>query len=149
VETAARKLKAKAVFFAAADKAYVQLYGRAYVESILEHSDVSSLIVLHVIGGAKDLAAIAKALGISSNRLILAGDSFDAGGIKTKCHDAPPKGQSALPIAHFQSVRFMRVGALLRKLQLPLFVSDIDLILQRGVGDLLRSFADSDIVLNE
>jgi hypothetical protein len=149
VQAAAGKLQAKAVFFAAADKAYVELYGRTYIESILEHSDVSSLIVLHVIGGAKQLRDIVRGLGISSNRLFFTADRFDAGSIKTRCFDAPPKGLSTLPIAHFQSVRFLRVGALLQKLQLPVFVSDIDLILQRGVSDLMREFAGADIVLNE
>jgi predicted O-linked N-acetylglucosamine transferase (SPINDLY family) len=146
---AAKSLRAKAVFFAAADKAYIDLYGRQYVDSILEHSDVSSLIVLHVIGGAKTLPAIAKSLGVSSNRLILSGDTFDAGAVKTKCYDAPPKGMSAMPIAHLQSVRFLRVGALLQSLKLPVLVSDIDIILQRGVADLLEQFADHDLVLNE
>ncbi len=149
VQAAAGRLKVKAVFFAAADKAYVELYGRPYIESILEHGDVSSLIILHVIGGAKELEAIARTVGVSNNRLIFAGDTFDASSIKTRCYDAPPKGLSTLPIAHFQSVRFMRVGALLRKLKLPVFVSDIDLILQRGVSDLLQKFGNSDIVLNE
>ena len=149
VQAAAEGLKVKAVFFAAADKAYVELYGRPYIESILEYSDVSSLIILHVIGGAKTLEAIARSVGVSSNRLIFTGDAFDASGIKTRCYDAPPKGLSMLPIAHFQSVRFIRVGALLRKLKLPVFVSDIDLILQRGVSDLLQKFGSSDLVLNE
>jgi predicted O-linked N-acetylglucosamine transferase (SPINDLY family) len=149
VQAAAKSLRAKAVFFAAADKAYIDLYGRQYVESILDNSDVSSLIVLHVIGGAKNLAAIAKSLGFSSNRLILSGDNFDASAIKTKCYDAPPKGMSAMPIAHLQSVRFLRVGALLQSLKLPVLVSDIDIILQRGVADLLDQFADHDLVLNE
>ncbi len=149
VQAAAGKLQAKAIFFAAADKAYVELYGRSYIESILEHSDVSSLLVLHVIGGAKQLRDIVKGVGIVSNRLFFTADMFDAGSIKTRCFDAPPKGLSKLPIAHFQSIRFLKVGALLQKLQLPVFVSDIDLILQRGVSDLMREFASSDIVLNE
>ena len=149
VQAAASRVQAKVTFFAAADKAYVELYGRSYIESILEHSDVSSLIVLHVIGGAKHLRDIVRGLGISSNRLFFTADTFDAGRIKTRCFDAPPKGLSKLPIAHFQSVRFLRVGALLQKLQLPVFVSDIDLILQRGVSDLMREFAGRDIVLNE
>jgi len=46
-------------------------------------------------------------------------------------------------------VRFLRIGALLKKLDLPVFVSDIDLILQRGVKDLLEKFKSCDIVLNE
>lgn len=149
VQAAAKKQRAKAVFFAAADRTYVDLYGRAYIESILDHSDVSSLIVLHVIGGAKNLPAVAKSIGISSSRLIFAGDNFDADSIRTKCYDAPPKGLSALPIAHLQSIRFLRVGALLQRLQLPVFVSDIDLILQRGVKDLTLKYKNHDMVLNE
>ena len=149
IQAAASNLRAKAIFFAAADKAYIELYGRSYIESILEHSDVSSLIVLHVIGGAKQLRDIARCTGISSSRLFFTADVFDASSVKTKCFDAPPKGLSKVPVAHFQSVRFLRVGALLQKLRLPVFVSDIDLILQRGVSDLLQEFGSSDIVLNE
>jgi predicted O-linked N-acetylglucosamine transferase (SPINDLY family) len=149
VQAAAKKLRAKTVFFAAADKTYVDLYGHAYIDSILEHCDVSSMIILHVIGGAKELSRMAKSMGIASDRLIFAGDTFDAGSIKTRCYDAPPKGLSPLPIAHLQSVRFLRVGSLLQKLSLPIFVSDVDLILQRGVGDLIQKFANHDIVLNE
>jgi hypothetical protein len=41
------------------------------------------------------------------------------------------------------------VGALLRNLKLPVLISDIDLILQRGIADLLEKFGTCDIVLNE
>ncbi len=148
VQAVSERLSAKAVYFAAADRSYVDLYGRAYINSILEHSEISSIIILHVIGGAKELQQLAKSMGITSNRLIFAGDPLDIDGIKTKCFDAPPKGQSALPIAHLQSTRFLRVGALLQGLKLPVFVSDIDLILQRGVSDLLQKFQDYDLILN-
>ena len=149
VQAAAKSLKARAVFFAAADRNYVDLYARAYIRSILDHSDVSSLVVLHVIGGAGELQAVAKAVGITSTRLVYAGDMFDAEAVETRCFDAPPKGLSAKPIAHLQSVRFLRLGRLLKGLKLPVFVSDIDLILQRGVEDLLDRFADFDLVLNQ
>jgi hypothetical protein len=110
---------------------------------------VPCLVVVHVIGGMKDLKAVAKSLGITDKRLVFAGDAFDAAAVTTKCYDAPPKGLSAKPIAHFQSVRFLRLGALLQKLDLPVFVSDIDLLLQRGVADLLERCANDDVVLNE
>ena len=148
VQAVSQSLSAKAVYYAAADRTYVDLYGHAYINSILEQSDISSLIILHVIGGAKGLQQLAKSMGITSNRLIFAGDSLDINSIKTRCFDAPPKGHSALPIAHLQSVRFLRVGSLLQKLKLPVFISDIDLILQRGVSDLLQKFDDYDLVLN-
>lgn len=149
VQARAKRLKARAVFFAAADRAYVDLYAGWYVKSILKYCDVNALIVVHVIGGAASLKSIAKSVGINDERLIFAGDTFDAGAVTTKCYDAPPKGLIAKPVAHFQSVRFLRLGALLNKLKLPVFVSDIDLILQRGVADLLDRCAGDDVVLNE
>ena len=149
VQARARKLKAKAVFFAAADAKYVELYARWYIKSVLKYADVSSLIVVHVIGGAGHLKSIAKSLGVADERLILTGDRFDAASVRTKCYDTPPKGLIAVPVAHFQSVRFLRLGALLDKLKLPVFVSDIDLILQRGVKDLLQRADGADVMFNE
>jgi FkbM family methyltransferase len=145
----ARRLGAKAVFYAAADRAYVDLYARWYINSILKHCDVPCLVIVHVIGGMKELKAVAKSLGIKDKRLVFTADAFDPAAVTTKCYDAPPKGLSAKPIAHFQSVRFLRLGAVLEKLDLPVFVSDIDLLLQRGVADLLERCAEDDIVLNE
>ncbi|OYW97576.1 MAG: methyltransferase, FkbM family protein, partial [Caulobacter vibrioides] len=54
-----------------------------------------------------------------------------------------------IPVAHYQSVRFQRLGGLLDLLQRPVFVSDIDLLLQRGVEDLLDQWRDADFVINE
>ena len=149
VQARATRLKARSVFFAAADRAYVDLYARWYIKSILKYADVNCLIVVHVIGGLTTLKDVAKSVGISDERLIFAGDAFDAAAVTTKCYDAPPKGLSSKPLAHLQSVRFQRLGALLSKLKLPVFVSDIDLILQRGVADLLDRSAGADIVINE
>lgn len=149
VQAAARGVQARTVFFAAADASYVDLYARWYVNSILEHCDVPCLVVLHVIGGAEKLPDIARSVGITSERLIFAADHFDVQQVTTKCYDTPPKGLIARPVAHFQSVRFLRLGTLLRQLKLPVFVSDIDLLLQRGVLDLLERCAGADVVLNE
>jgi FkbM family methyltransferase len=140
---------AQAVFFAAADENYVDLYARWYVKSILKHCDVPFIVVVHVIGGRSRLKAIAKSLGISDERLVLSGDDFDAGTVQTACYDTPPKGLIAKPVAHFQSVRFQNLGALVSKLGRPVFVSDIDLLLQRGVSDLVECCSDADVVFNE
>lgn len=149
VQEIAKSTGAQTVFFAAADAAYVELYAGWYINSILEHCDVPCLIILHVIGGRADLRGIAQSLGIESDRLIFAGDRFDADSVATKCYDTPPKGLIPRPVAHFQSMRFLRLGALLERLKLPVFVSDIDLLLQRGVEDLLQRCANADVVLNE
>jgi FkbM family methyltransferase len=149
VQACAKRLGAKTVFFAAADRKYVDLYARWYIKSILKFADVNCLIVVHVIGGADQLKEVASSLSIADERLVLAGDRFDAGSVTTKCYDTPPKGLIPVPVAHFQSVRFLRLGALLRQLKLPVFVSDIDLLLQRGVQDLLQRNAGDDVVINE
>jgi hypothetical protein len=149
VGAAAERLGARCVFFAAADEAYVDLYARWYALSILKYCDVPCLVVIHVIGGADRLAAIAERVGVKDERLIFAGDAFDAAAVATACYDAPPKGRIEKPVAHFQSARFQRLGALIRHLERPVFVSDIDLILQRGVADLLERCAEDDLVLNE
>lgn len=145
----AERLGAEAVFFAAADRAYVDLYARWYALSILSQSDVRSLVVIHVIGGQGELEEVAASVGIKDERLIFTGDGFDPGKVGAVCHDAPPKGRADRPLAQYQSVRFQRLGEMLDAFALPVFVSDIDLLLQRGVKDLLERCSGADIVLNE
>jgi hypothetical protein len=146
---AAARLGARTVFFAAADRAYVDLYARVYIKSLLKNCDVPFVAVVHVIGGAGQLRDVAKAIGIRDKRLFYAGDTFEAGSITTQCYDSPPKGRAEKPLAHLQSVRFLRLRPVLEKLGLPVIVSDIDLLLQRGVKDLLDRTAKSDVVLNK
>jgi hypothetical protein len=145
----ADRIGARCIFFAAADEAYVDLYARWYALSVLKYADVPSLVVVHVIGGADRLAQIAAKVGVSDERLVFAGDYFDADAVITQVFDSPPKGLIAKPVAHFQSVRFLRLGAVLSQLGRPIFVSDIDLLLQRGVEDLLLRAADDDVMFNE
>ena len=149
LRSAADRAGAEVVFFAAADEAYVDLYARWYVLSVLKYCDIPGLIVIHVIGGADRLVEIAAKIGVDDPRLVLVGDRFDAEAVTTAVHDAPPKGLIAKPVAHFQSVRFLRLGALLEQLERPIFVSDIDLLLQRGVRDLLDRAAVDDVMFNE
>ncbi len=145
----ADELGARAVFFAAADEAYVDLYARWYALSVLKYADVAAMVVIHVIGGAGRLAEIAAKVGVRDPRLMFTADAFDEAAVATKSYDAPPKGLADKPIAHLQSVRFLRLDGLLSALERPIFVSDIDLVLQRGVADLLDRTAGDDIVVNE
>ncbi|HWF63915.1 MAG TPA: hypothetical protein VN685_04820 [Rhizomicrobium sp.] len=149
VKARAARLGAKTVFFTAADESYVQQYARWHMLSVLKYCDVPFLLVCHVIGGAGRLSAIARSVSLDDEHILFAGDHFDAAAVTTRCVDAPPKGLSAHPIAHYQSIRFLRAGGILETLKLPMFVSDIDLLLQRGVADLLAHHADRDLVLNE
>lgn len=145
----ADKLGARVVFFAAADARYVELYGRLLALSVIKHSDTPFLVVIHVIGGEDQLAEAAATVGISDPRVVFTGDRFDASAVTTRCYETPPKGLIDIPVAHYQSVRFQRLGGLLDLLQRPVFVSDIDLLLQRGVEDLLDRWDDADFVINE
>jgi hypothetical protein len=106
-------------------------------------------VVVHIVGGAEQLPKIAAAIGIDDDRLILTGDDFDARQPTGRVCDAPTRGPISKPIAHYQSARFRYVGALLKGLGLPVFVSDIDCVLQRGVSDLLDQMAGMDFVLNQ
>jgi FkbM family methyltransferase len=145
----ADRLGARCVFFAAADEAYIDLYARWYALSILRYADAPFLAVIHVIGGKGALARIAQTVGIADERVVFTADDFDAGAVTTRIYDAPPKTWTEKPVAHLQSARFQRLGALIEKLERPVFVSDIDLLLQRGVADLLAAHAQADLVLNE
>jgi hypothetical protein len=149
VRKRADKLGAQCVFFAAADEAYIELYARWFALSVRRYCDVPFLVVIHVIGGEGQLKRVAAKVGIDDERLVFTADSFDAAAVTTACWDAPPKGRAEKPLAHLQSVRFQLLGTLLARLERPVFVSDIDLILQRGVADLLAAHAAADLVLNE
>ncbi len=141
--------RAKVGFFVAADERYVEMYARLYVASVLKHCDVDCLVVVHVIGGMGRLSEIAAKVGIGDVRLVFSGDIFDPAAITTKCYESPPKGLLAHPAAHYQSARFQWLGYLLKHLKLPIFVSDIDLLLQGRVADLLEQHAAADLVFNE
>jgi hypothetical protein len=107
------------------------------------------MAIVHVIGGKGQLKRIAEKVGVDDPRLVFTADDFDPAMATPKIYDAPPKTWTEKPVAHLQSARFQRLGPLLTGLERPVFVSDIDLLLQRGVADLLDAHAGADVVLNE
>lgn len=130
---------AQVVLLVAADAAYVRLYGDAYLRSVLARLDVPARVVLHVIGGGGPTT-------VGDPRVTVTRDDFDAAAITTRCHDST--GPRAIPVAHFQSIRFAQAEHWLARTGLPVIVSDIDVILQRGIADLLARHAGDDVVLN-
>jgi len=149
VRTVARHFGARVVFFAAADQRYVERYAKWYASTILAACDVPCLIIIHVIGAGANLHDIAATVGVKDGRLILSGDDFNAADVKNAVIDSPDYPPRTSPVAHFQSVRFMRLPGLLQNLGLPVLVSDIDTLLLRGISDLLAAHADEDVVINE
>ena len=130
---------ARAVLLVAADAAYVRLYGAAYLRSVLARLDVPARVVLHVIGGGAGTP-------VRDPRVSCTEDAFDPAAVITRCHDSD--GPRAIPVAHFQSIRFAQAEHWLARTGLPVIVSDIDVILQRGIADLLDRHASDDVVLN-
>lgn len=131
--------EARAVLLVAADARYIRLYGASYLGSVLARLDVPARVVLHVIGGDADAA-------VCDPRVTVTKDDFNAAAITTRCHDSD--GPRAIPVAHLQSIRFAQAELWLARTGLPVIVSDIDVILQRGVADLLARHAGDDVVLN-
>ncbi|WP_431302471.1 hypothetical protein [Sediminicoccus sp. BL-A-41-H5] len=137
---------AKLAFLVAADPAYLRLYGRAYLGSILRHADLPCVILVHVIGGAGQLTELIRLMDMPDPRILYSADDFAPARVATQCHDSG--GPRALPVAHFQCTRFALTRRVLAELRLPVLVSDIDSVLQRGVSALLDRFEGCDIVLN-
>ncbi|PZW48132.1 hypothetical protein C8P66_106136 [Humitalea rosea] len=133
---------AEIVFLVAADAAYVRLYGRAYVASVLRHCDVPCVVVLHVIGGGAGMPE----LGLDDPRILFSADGFEAGKVACIGHDSD--GPRAIPVAHLQSIRFTLGAEILAALGRPVIISDIDLLLQSGLRDMLEQHAGADVVLN-
>lgn len=137
---------AKIAFVVAADGAYLRLYGRAYLTSILRHADLPMIILVHVIGGARNLPELIRLMDMPDPRILYTADEFAPDAVTTQCHDS--NGPRALPVAHFQCTRFAMARRVLMELRLPVLVSDIDAVLQRGVAQLIARFAGCDVVLN-
>jgi len=67
---------AKLAFVVAADAAYLRLYGRAYLTSILRHADLSAVILVHVIGGARQLPDLIQLMDLADPRILYTADDF-------------------------------------------------------------------------
>ena len=138
--------EAKLVFVVAADEAYLRLYGRAYLNSVIANTDVPYLAVVHVIGGRERLSVLASEIGILNSNIFYSGCKFNAKTVLTQCHDSD--GPRAWPAAHLQSKRFSLAEYFLKITEKAIIISDIDVVLQKGVSDLLERHAADDVVMN-
>jgi hypothetical protein len=148
VKEKAQSVGAQSVLLVAADEKYFRLYARMFVLSALNIVDVGCLVIVHVIGGEGKLATLAQEIGINDDRLILTADNFDATAVKTISIAPPPDSIIKVPVAHFQSIRFDQADFLLSHLGLPVFVTDIDCVLLKGIAEVLDFQRGKDIVFN-
>jgi len=140
---------AKAVFLVAADEVYVQRYARPYARSVLRNAGLPVLVVIHVAGGRKRIGEIARQVGIADEGLVFTADDFDPASVTGRVLDAPTQPRITKPTGHYQSARFHQAPWILSELGLPLFVTDIDCLLERDILDLVAKGGDTDILLNE
>ncbi|MCW0235580.1 MAG: FkbM family methyltransferase [Ferrovibrio sp.] len=140
-------LKPRLAFLAAADVAYLRHYGRNYLKSILGRCDVNCAVIICVIGEAKALKGLIDDLGIRDPRLFYLVNEFDPSYAVSYYNKTAFRTQCAN--AYYQSVRFLILDYLLHILQIPLIISDIDIILQGSVAGILERHADAEVVLNK
>ena len=149
------KQQPEVVFFVAADPVYVTRHARRYISTIFNNCDVPYMIVIHVIGGMNRLGALAQTIGIDDSHLVLSADTFNPATIqRVTCSivATAPTCQATRDLSlvvNYQSARFLWLGYMLEQFSLPVIVTDIDQLLQRGVRDMLTQFARTDVVLHE
>lgn len=144
----------QAGFFAAGSKLYFERCANAYVTSILKNCDLNSLVFVCATGAWDTAQNVARFLGIEDDRLIICTDAFEdvPGKYRVFTHadikedDAYP---ITLPINYYPSVGLLYLGDFIGELGIPMFLSGMDTVLQRGVKDLVESFYGADIVVNK
>jgi hypothetical protein len=143
-----RATNAKIAFFAATSPEFFVRFAETYVASILAKCDLEAMIFVLLCCPESRLPEVIAGFPIQDPRLIFCCDGFDVSArpymmalaTKTELHTVP---------IYYAYAALMRCDYILDHLGLPVFVTGIDTILQRGVGDLLEKFADADVVLNK
>ena len=151
VISSAHNQRAQVVFFVAADLNYIKRYTHRYVSSLIKNCDVPALIIIHVVGGNHHLQSVASTVGIHDSRLIYSGDSFDPNTIRSVTSNTTSRkiSRDLSLIVYYQSARFLWLGYILESVSLPVIVTDIDQLLQRGIQDMLAKYAKMDVVFHE
>lgn len=137
----------KLTFLAAADEVYLRRYGRTYLEALLQRCDVDCAVILCMVGDPKKLKSVIAEIGVRDLRLFYMVDTFDPA--HAVSYYTPEGCLTDCARAYYQSVRFLVLETLLRDLEMPLMVSDIDILLQGSVAGLLERHAGADVVLNK
>ena len=142
------KEQATAMIFVAADDIYIDRFGGIFLKWVLKHLDMRCLIVIHAIGGYQDISKIAAAVGIDDPLLFYSGCEFDKEGFKSTV-GVSSFGDVPGIRPYYQSARFLWLDFMMEKFNLPILVSDIDMLLQRGLKDLFEIHHNKDVVFRK
>ena len=140
-------------FFAQATISYFKRYAWHYAESILKNSDISCLVFICATGAWDTAENAAKQIGIDDDRLIVCTDYFD---------DSPGKYgvYSTLDVIkddrypedgthYYAAVGLLYLDMFIKEFGIPMFLSGIDTVLQRGVREIVEKYHEADIVVNK
>lgn len=144
-----KELGAKVVYSTSTSAEYFERYARSYITSMLKTSDCQCMVIVYVCAPKERLPELVASLGMDDPRLIFASDDFDP-----KAHEinlyAPTMGEPYhIHGIYFAVSSLFRSDYAIKYMGLPVFVTGIDTILQRGVVDLLEQFEGYDVVLNK
>lgn len=149
VAARSRELGARAVFFSAASAEYFSRYTMNYVSSILRACDCNCLVLVCVCTLKERLPEIVAKLGLDDPRVIFCSDDIDPAAKEVNIFFSDKSEPATVPGPYFAVAALMRVDYLLEHLGLPVLVTGIDTMLQKGIVDLLEKFRDADVVLNK
>ncbi len=141
-------------FFTAGSKLYFERCALHYAKSMLQNCDCSALVFICATGAWDTAEQAARMLGVRDERLIFCTDGFrdlpDTYRIYThadiKEDDAYPV---TLPISYYASVGLLHLRIFTDLFGIPMFLSGMDTILQKGVAELLDRTKGCDLVVNK
>lgn len=120
------------VVFAVGDGRYIALFAEAFVGSVL-HVAGDRPIHLHIINANEDSSHAISRIRSALPRLRLS--------VSSETVDYP------LPRPYYAMSRFLLAPHLLKLVNKPLFVVDIDATLEKDIGDHMSEFRDFDVVV--
>ena len=144
----ARAQGARVAFCAATSPEYFQRYAEAYVRTTLQKVDCDAMICVLLCCPFERFAEVIADFPIQSPRLFFACDGYDS----RIASERTVLATQVEPIigTHLYAVSgLLRLDHLLDHLEIPVFITGIDTVLQYGVADLLDKHQGCDVVLNK
>ena len=143
-----KQLGARVVFTTSASPEYFKRYTRTYITSILKSCDCNCIIMICICTPKENILKAIKDIGIDDQRIIYYSDDFDVSA-KEYVTFTSETGKSLAGAGQYYAVAsHMRADYVINYLRLPVFITGIDTVLQKGVVELLEQFNNCDVVFS-
>ncbi len=144
-----RDLEAEVLFVTSTSEEYFDRNSYTYLSSILKSCDCTCLIFVYICAPKERLIEISSRARIKDPRIIYCSDDFDPSATHWRLFTMERKEPLNVAGIYYASSGMLRTDTLLQHLGLPVCVTGIDTVLQRGVKDLIERFRGSDVVFNK